>query len=198
MSMIAQPFFLAILLLSGMGSVLYVYVDVRAGDLFSNIGVFVAGAVLNYLAVRAVSGDDSLTPRLTGLFGLSILSGLATLLGLLLLILPGLFLYLRWFMAWPIFVGERTNIIEAMKISWQRMKGWEVAAGLPVGALLLLFLAGLIGLDYFGHAPDRPSGLIDAFIGNAFMNALILLTYVVSVASYACVARETADLTTGA
>jgi hypothetical protein len=88
-------------------------------------------------------------------FILSILTGLATLLGLMLLILPGLYFAIKFCLAPPIMVAEKvTNPIEAMKASWNLTKGNSImifvylliiGIVLFVVSLLVEGIAGLLG-----------------------------------------------------
>ena len=48
------------------------------------------------------------------------LTGLGIVVGLLLLIAPGLYLVGRWFMAAPILFAEDSSVSEAMQASWER------------------------------------------------------------------------------
>ncbi|WP_438728919.1 glycerophosphoryl diester phosphodiesterase membrane domain-containing protein [Parasphingorhabdus sp. DH2-15] len=88
-------------------------------------------------------------------FLLSLLTGLATLIGLTLLILPGLYFALKFCLAAPIMVAEKvTNPIEAMKASWNLTKGnsimifvylFIIGIVILVVSLLVEGIAGLLG-----------------------------------------------------
>ena len=69
---------------------------------------------------------------------INFLYGLGTVLGLFLLIIPGLFLMVKWSAAMPARVGERTGIIEAFSRSWKLTEG----AWWPIFGLFVLFAVG--------------------------------------------------------
>lgn len=50
-------------------------------------------------------------------FGASLLSGLAIVIGLILLLLPGLYLVGRWSLIFPVIMNERTGVIDSMRRS---------------------------------------------------------------------------------
>ncbi len=88
-------------------------------------------------------------------FLLSILTGLATVIGIMLAILPGLYFAVKFCLAPPIMVAEKvTNPIEAMKASWNLTKGnsimifvylFIIGIVLFVVSLLVEGIAGLLG-----------------------------------------------------
>jgi hypothetical protein len=81
--------------------------------------------------------------RFWALVGMSIVSGLGILLGLVLLIVPGLYLYVRWSLATPILIAEGAGPIASLTRSGEEISGrfWPVAG---------LFL--LVGLLWVGAA----------------------------------------------
>lgn len=77
--------------------------------------------------------------RFGSFWGMNILTGICILVGCLLLIIPGVYLAARWFIAGPaILAGDRTAG-EGMRESWETMResAWQV-----VGTLLVLFVVG--------------------------------------------------------
>jgi hypothetical protein len=75
--------------------------------------------------------------RFWALVAMNILSGVAILLAFLLLLMPGLYLFVRWSLAAPILLAEDAGPLEALSRSAQELSGrfWPVA-----GLFLLLFL----------------------------------------------------------
>ena len=77
------------------------------------------------------------------LVGLIITVGLLTILGLLLLVIPGIILIWRWFLAPYILINQKTSISEAMSKSWELTKGY---AGAIYGVIIFGFVLSLTGI----------------------------------------------------
>lgn len=82
-------------------------------------------------------------------FGISLLTGLGVGLGLLLLIIPGLFLMTMWCVALPAYIERDNGVGEAMSRSAELTKGsrWVIfalIAGLWIAYLVPLFLFGML------------------------------------------------------
>lgn len=97
--------------------------------------------------------------------GMMILSMLAVVVGLILLIVPGVILMVRWSAASGFVIGRRDGVIEALGSSWEATKGhsWPIFF-----AAILMFLAvavagGLVG-GAFGALGDLPLGVASAFV----------------------------------
>ncbi len=85
-----------------------------------------------------------------------------------------------------------------MKMSWHRTRRWEWAICVPVAILALLFLIAIVGLVFSGVSIEKPDGLLDAFIANAVLNGIVLLTNIIAVAAYACINRDMDSVLTSA
>ncbi len=119
------------------------------GSLFSLVvGQFLqVGLVRMFLA--AVRGQEpalgllfSGADRFLPLLGLSILTGLAVMFGLLLLIVPGVILALGLSMAPYYLVDQRQGVIASMRSSWEATAGKRVDLFLLALASFGLFVAG--------------------------------------------------------
>ncbi|MGK6318529.1 glycerophosphoryl diester phosphodiesterase membrane domain-containing protein [Sphingomonas sp. DT-204] len=86
-----------------------------------SIAATVAESWLTLRMLEATPGYDAREsrPRVVGLIVLGIPVTLAVGAGLLLLVLPGLYLAARWIAAAPILIGEDTGVGEAMGRSWR-------------------------------------------------------------------------------
>ena len=151
-------------LLIGGALVLYIPVAIVNGVLYDDGGFFpsvIANAialVAGYLSQRMVveAARDILDGRrdqsIGGLFRsagsvvgtlivVGILAGIAIAIGLVLLIIPGLFLITIWAVIVPVVVIERTRVFESFGRSRQLVKGhgWQV-----FGVLVLLFIAAFV------------------------------------------------------
>jgi hypothetical protein len=122
-------------------------------ELVVGIATIVANYFLlkRYLAAKGrLQGDGN---RFWPYLGMVILSGLAIVLGIVLLIVPGLFLLVRWSAASGYAIGASQGVTESLTSSWNATKGH----GWPI------FFAGLA--LYFGTM--MVAGLIGATLGLA-------------------------------
>lgn len=83
----------------------------------------------------------STTEVIAPLFGAGLLAGIATGIGFLLLIVPGLYLLTIWAVIAPVIVLERAGVFESFGRSRQLVKGngWQV-----FGVIAILFLASMV------------------------------------------------------
>ena len=95
---------------------------------------FIAVAALNI--GQSDSAHAAIRPRVATVFGIALLSGLGILLGALLLVIPGLFLLVRWWVAVPIALDRNVGAVEAIRESWAMTADyWLPIAGLLLGLL---------------------------------------------------------------
>lgn len=126
----------------------------------AGVAAFVAQIVGSYLLLermlelRGRTGSGGM--RIWAYLGLVILSGFAIVFGLVLLIVPGLVLAVRWTAASGFLIAQRTGVIEAMSASWEatRGHGWPIFFAGLVCALLTMVpvfaISGLIGSAWAG------------------------------------------------
>lgn len=161
------------------------------------VGV-VAETAIQYAVIQMILRAEGLMrgggrARIVALLLLSIVAELGIALGVILLILPGLYLAARWLLAAPVLIAERTTIGEALGESLRRTEGaWLTLAlalllsGVPLaaGAALtigtgasslpmllvsdgLTALAKLVGYllstAAYAHLSDRREALDDIF-----------------------------------
>jgi hypothetical protein len=123
--------------------------------------VLIAAGVVLQAAITRVSIDDlsgnsvSIGAALsTGvavalpLFGLTMLYGLGVFFGLLLLVVPGIFLALRWAVSGPVLVVERLGVFKAMERSAKLTENhrWAILGLLVLYSVLVFGLQFVIGL----------------------------------------------------
>lgn len=102
---------------------------------------------------RDPAAQVAIRPLFGRVFGISILTTLAVLLGGILLVIPGVFLLLRWWIAVPLALDRDSSIIVAMRESWElTAPHWASILGLlfRVLAIIAIPMAGLFfvgGLD---------------------------------------------------
>ena len=111
-----------------------------------SIAVAIATIVGVYLLLRTMlerlgqlSGGGH--HRFLAFIGLSIVSGIGTALGLILLIIPGLIIMARWSIAPSMLLVEGKGVFATLGESWAKTKGHEFPIILAAVAMLILFYA---------------------------------------------------------
>ncbi len=110
-------------------------------------------------------------PRLPTLIAAGVLAGIGIVLGLILLIVPGLYLLTRWALIAPVIVLERRSAGEAFSRSAEivRGNGWSVF-GLIVMTIIGAALARGAVRILFSWLP----GFLDAWLGGVIANSLVV------------------------
>lgn len=145
----------------------------------------VIGAILTYFLLDAALRRTGLHSREGGqlilpYLGLYALAALGVVVGLILLILPGLVFAARWSIAQPLLVGRGAGVMDALGESWQRTKGNEVQILVAAFAVLLPLIATLIAAAIL---LDQES-VIGIAIGQLATSAISLVSVATSVALY--------------
>jgi hypothetical protein len=131
------------------GMVVELVRDVQDGRLDSSVGQLFA----------------SIAPVVITLLAVSILFGLGVAIGLVLIVIPGLFLLTIWSVTAPVVVLERTGVLDAFKRSHELVRG----NGWSVFAVILVVFVGLAIVSTF--AAILSSGLGD--VGSAIVSWLV-------------------------
>jgi hypothetical protein len=113
----------------------------------------------------SVSFGDALSTALSvvlPLIGLAIVAGIGIMLGMILLIIPGVILFLMWSVAAPALVVEREGVFAALARSAELTKGarWKIFGIfliVTIGYWLVSLVAGLVGLT--AYSPANAAGL---------------------------------------
>lgn len=149
--------------------------DTSLSSLFDTLlGVFsiVAGYMLvkRFLASRGSLRSD--VNRFWPYLGLLILWIIGLVVGLLLLVIPGIILVVRWSAATGFVIGEQRGVFESFKASWNATKGhgWAIFFAGIVTLIVVVMIAGVIG-SIFAAISLTASGIVGAFL-EAFSNAL--------------------------
>lgn len=112
-------------------------------------GALVRATIAHAAGERAGIGESLAAglPVALWLFVLSVLVALGVGIGLVLLIVPGIILYIMWCVATPALVEEREGIFAAMRRSAYLTKGarWKVFALLLVAVVLTWIVSGVFG-----------------------------------------------------
>jgi len=156
------------------------------GGQLANLGVPIISLFAQYMVTRAVLRGENLQrePGNAGSFiGVSIVTGLAIGLGMLLLIVPGLYLYARWSIAMPLVIGEGKTMSEAMDDGGVRTAGHIVPIMLAFAAINLTWLAGF-AVIWFVYPPAGPPSLPVAIAGNLLLLGALVIDWYAAVAIY--------------
>ncbi|HEX8238497.1 MAG TPA: hypothetical protein VF574_02030 [Allosphingosinicella sp.] len=138
---------LALVVMTAIGVAADLYPDFIA---LANIASIIANLILQYeISAALLSHYDLLDPhasgrRLGALLGLNLLSGIGIVFGLILLIVPGIYLIVRWSAAVPALISEGADVTQSLTRSSEAVEGrfWHVFAAiallwtLPIVAVL--------------------------------------------------------------
>ncbi|MEO0398939.1 MAG: glycerophosphoryl diester phosphodiesterase membrane domain-containing protein [Pseudomonadota bacterium] len=120
-------------------------------------GAIIHGAVVDFNGARASFGDCLSTglKNALPLVAIAILMGLGLMLGLLLLVVPGVILLVMWIVAVPVQVVENSGITESFGRSQELTKGnrWKIFGLVVVYFILAVVLSMIVML---------PAGLVGA------------------------------------
>lgn len=147
---------------------------------------FVGQAVILYGAFQAMRGRPVIIgdavrrgfARFWSIVGVSILVSLGIFVGLILFIIPGIILALRWGVALPACVVENLGPLAAMRRSAALTKGhrWQIfgmfALIIVVALVALIVIGALVGMGLVA-APESLGGLVLAGIVTVIVTAII-------------------------
>lgn len=119
--------------------------------------------------------------RLGALLGLNLLSGIAILFGLILLILPGLYLLVRWSAAVPALIAEDSDVSSSLGLSAEAVEGrfWHVLT-----AMALVWTPGVAGTIASALVAEGEP-LIASLVLNLSLNLSLIAGWHLAVAVYA-------------
>jgi hypothetical protein len=159
--------------------------------------LFVGGATL--ITYRELAGEKRLSfgkvvgqaaPRFGTLWGLAIIRNLCVCVGLLALVVPGLFLLAAWMPATAIAMAENKGATESLDLAWRLTKGsrWRLAAlmAVQVGMLLLALLLFVVGavLLTLTLGQDAGESAAQVTLYPAFQAVVEIVLTVTSTAAY--------------
>jgi ABC-type multidrug transport system fused ATPase/permease subunit len=165
------------------------------GAILGSIVEFVAAFLVQAALVKAVQdvrdgradltfGEtiSAATPYLGPVAGASILAGIAITVGLILLIVPGLFLITIWAVIVPVIVIERSGALASFGRSQQlvRGRGWHVFGTLVLVFLILIVVDILFGLVFSALPTLWRTGLSTVVSGTLiapFLALVVTLIY---------------------
>ncbi len=143
------------------GALVEAVADVRAGRIDTTIGEL-------YERTR---------PRLPALIAAGILAGLGIVFGLILLVIPGLYLLTRWSLIPAVIVIEKRSAGDAFDRSWEltRGYGWTVFGSLLVSFIAYAIVQGILRA-LFVPLPNFAAIWIGGIVAHSVSTPLIALT----------------------
>jgi hypothetical protein len=148
--------------------------NVASGQLLQSIvGVvcsyFLLVVLMRRTGLQSGSAEDVFLPYL----GMSILSALAVTLGMIALILPGLFLMVRWSIAQPVIVARGGGVMASLGESWERTRGNEFPIFAAALAVLVPMIAVIIAVSVFFEEGNLV-GMVVSQIATSGISAVFL------------------------
>jgi len=144
------------------------------------IGVFFSFQLLKIMVDRTGLNSRGDADVFLPYFGLSLLYGLAVVVGMLFLILPALFLVARWCLAQPLVVARGERVMKAFGESWERTSGNDF----PIIVAVLLFFLVPMGISIAAGLMFPKGALLGITISQAFGTMASLLSLSMGVALY--------------
>lgn len=166
-------------------------VGILLGSLVSIVAAFVLQATLVKAVqdVRDGQADLSISqtvnealPFIASVAGASILAGIAITIGLLLIIVPGLFLITIWAVIVPVIIIERSGALASFGRSRQLVRGhgWQVFGTLVIVFIIMLVVNIVLGV-IFSALPhvlgDGLSSVISGTLISPFLALVVTLVY---------------------
>jgi Co/Zn/Cd efflux system component len=121
-------------------------------------------------------------PRLPALIAAGLIASIAIGIGLLLFIVPGLFLLTHWFLIAPVIVLEGKSAGESFGRSWELVRGqaWQ-AFGLILSTIVLVILAaiviGIVAALVLAPLPDVLGDWISSLVLNTLIAPFVALAW---------------------
>ena len=117
-------------------------------------------------------------PTLIPLLLAGVLAGIGILLGFILLIVPGLILLTRWVLVTPAVVLERLGPTDALRRSWNLVRGHSwTAFGVIVVTLVISAIAQVIFVGVFAFLPDFLQNWIGGLVANSLVTPCVALSW---------------------
>ncbi len=183
---------LAVTLAIAVGYSLLDLMEAPASNTIATVAVSVFG---QYLFTEQLLSHRMPAPlparRYGALFLAGLISGLGMVLGTILLILPGIFLVVRWSIITPFVVAEGMSATEALKASWQATaKSWPALFGVVLLAGVIL-VAGLAGIFFAGETYGLGDTSLPVVVPtNLLVGAMTVVAWLFAVAVYQLVVSD--------
>lgn len=142
------PYILYALALAGLGTAFDQYAPAVSASVPNIIGIITGYAFLRFLfEADGMGGSRTFGAGLASYFGAAFLSGLGMILGLILLVVPGLILAARWSIATGLVLRDDAHASDSLKRSWEltRASQWSLVGAYCVFGLVAIALLALLG-----------------------------------------------------
>ena len=139
-------------------------------------------------ALRLAGQEGHPGSRFGGVFFVSLLGNLGIILGLLLLVVPGIYLFARWSLAIPVLIEENRGPGEALRASWERTAGHVSPILVTLLPIYLPMLAGFAVAVAFGVA-EFPEPAISLLL-NLSIQACLVVGWHAAVAIYVALSTD--------
>ncbi|MEM9168631.1 MAG: hypothetical protein AAGC56_03170 [Pseudomonadota bacterium] len=114
------------------------------------IGAIVRGAIIDFNGAKAEFGDCFRTglKHAAPIFAIALLTSLGTVLGLILLVVPGIILAIMWSVSVPVRVVESLGVTESLGRSQELTKGsrWSLFGLGLIYVVILILISGAVGV----------------------------------------------------
>lgn len=192
----ALPSVLTYIAINSLGGM---YVDQQADVGGSTLALTVVTLVLGYWMITSMLKDGGLSPNglsagFGAYFGLSLFSGLGIGLGLLLLVIPGLVLMVRWLPLYGYGLAEGVSVGDAFGRSWADTDGHFGPLALSLAIPFLLY-ALAFGIYVFASDDLGVVELLPSIVSNLAMTVAAVMVSAIGIAAYALLGRSNAALT---
>lgn len=179
---------------AGVGSL----IDTNAWNAGGDFLVNILSLALGYVLVSAMLRKGGLAPD--GLrngfgtyFGIGLLSGIATIVGFLLLIVPGVVLLVRWSASYGYALVDGHGVTESMGQSWRETAAhfWPILAAMfmPAGVLAVGFV-----IYVFGFSDEASVNLFSIVAGNIVLMCASVAFSAVGLAVFSLLRNAGGDL----
>ena len=164
------------------------------GTFLANIMSFVIGVIATHAALTMRYGFNyNGKLRFAAAFGLGLLTGLAIIVGMIVLIVPGVILSIWWAVALPALMREDLGVSEAMERSKDLTEGnrWRVFGLILVlfmPFILLIFAVTGLAMVFGGEGADE--ALTTVMLSNLLTAGYMVLSPVCWVEAYGALAGE--------
>ena len=162
----------------------------------SILGVFAQTYIVTAALRVGLDADAqaAIRPQFGRVFGVSIVTTLAIALGGLLLIIPGVFLLIRWWIAVPVALDRNVGVSEAIRESWElTVPHWASILGLFL-VLLVMLAIPLTGLFFLGGFDEEILSVPMSLAMNTLMYGVVNLGTVSTVAAYRSIYQPVTQL----
>ena len=166
--------------------------DPLVGALFQLVVAVISVVAAYFLLAEFLAARGRLPDRSTRIWayvGMSILAVIGLVFGLLLLVIPGIILMVRWVAASGFLIGGRKGIVESLSSSWHATSGHGMSIFL---AALVLIIALIVVSVIFGVIIGLVGGTDAADVLTPFVQALANAVFLAfGIGAYTLVADDT-------